>query len=107
MDALIELLRHRLPDGRTVLSHVAAASGRAGWLVRAVGAHFDRREVLKARGYFWHPGTKTWMREVADRDLDDERRWLADAVYAPGQWSRGVGPVVDRVDASSRYRPVH
>lgn len=41
VDASIALLRHVLPDGRTVLSKMLANAERPSWRVRAVGAHFD------------------------------------------------------------------
>lgn len=104
VDALIELLRHRLDDGSTVLSHVVAAAGRCGWLVRAEGAHFDRKDALRQRGYFWNGTAKVWIREVGDDALDGEREWLRRHVYAPEHRARASGPVVARVDAGSRYR---
>lgn len=104
VDALIELLRHRFSDGSTVLSHVVAGARRTGWLVRASGAHYDRKDVLRRRGYFWNGASGEWMREVADELLDDERGWLRLEVYSPGHQPRASGPTVDRIDASSRYR---
>ncbi|NJR79167.1 3'-5' exonuclease [Sphingomonas corticis] len=104
VDALIELLRHQFGDGSTVLSHVLAGADRCGWLVRADGAHFDRKDVLRQRGYFWNGSAKVWMREVGDEALGDEREWLDREVYAHGHRARASGPVVSRVDAGSRYR---
>lgn len=104
VDALIELLRHELPDGRTVLAHVMDDANREGWLVRAEGAAYGRREALKGRGYSWSGAQGVWFREVADEVLDDERLWLAREVYDPDHRPRRAGPTVDRVTASNRYR---
>jgi len=104
VDALIELLRHRLGDGATVLSHVIAGAERGGWLVRAHGAHYDRKDALRSRGYFWNGASGEWMREVVDELLDDEREWLRLQVYSPDHRPRAPGPVIDRIDAGSRYR---
>lgn len=104
VDALIELLRHELNDGTTVLSHVVGSAARGGWLVSAEGAHFDRRVELKARGYRWHADRKVWRREVADEELDAERDWLSREVYAPEHRPRGWCASYERVDACNRYR---
>jgi len=104
VDALIQLLRHELPDGATVLSHVVRASERSGWLVRTHGAHYDRRHVLKERGYSWDGSGRVWLREVADGELDGERLWLQRNVYDPTYRPKAGGPVIDRIDATNRYR---
>mgnify|MGYP000212156634 CR=1 FL=1 len=104
VDALIQLLRHQLSDGCTVLSHVIAGAERGGWLVRAHGAHYDRKDVLRRRGYFWNGASGEWMREVAVDRLDEEREWLRLEVYSPEYRPRASAPIIDRIDAGSRYR---
>lgn len=107
VDALIELLRHELPDGRTVLAALMRSAARDGWLVRAVGAHFDVRTALKKRSYRWSAAGRVWLREVEDGELEEERRWLSAAVYAPGLRSRGDAPRIDRVTSRNRHRRPH
>ncbi|WP_375382715.1 3'-5' exonuclease [uncultured Sphingomonas sp.] len=104
VDALLQLLRHDLPDGTTVLSHVAAAASRVGWLVRAEGAHYERREVLKARGYAWNAARKVWLREIADGEREAETAWLDREVYDFRHRPRNLTPRIDRIDATTRYR---
>jgi DNA polymerase-3 subunit epsilon len=41
--ALIYLLAHDLPDGRTVMSHLMVASERPSFTVNAVDAPFDSK----------------------------------------------------------------
>lgn len=107
VDALIELLRHELPDGDTVLATLLRSAARDGWLVRADGAHFDVRAALKDRGYRWSAAGGVWLREIADGELEGERRWLADAVYAPGLRARGDGPRIDHITSRNRHRRPH
>lgn len=104
VDALIELLRHELADGTTVLSHVVTHAETEGWLVSAEGAHFDRRVDLKRRGYRFDGSRKVWRREVAYEDMPCERGWLNDHVYSREHRPRAPGPTVERVDARNRYR---
>ena len=52
----------------------------------AVGAPIDLKDLLKARGYRWFPGDgnrpKAWYRTVASDELDAERAWLTEKIYA-------------------------
>lgn len=104
VDALLELLRHQLDDGATVLSHVVQHAEAEGWLVSAEGAHFDRRVELKGRGYRFDGLRKVWRREIPYEDMPCERGWLHDHVYAREHRPRAAGPTVERVDARNRYR---
>jgi DNA polymerase-3 subunit epsilon len=44
--------------------------------VWANGSPFDSKEMLKARGYKWAAGIKTWYRDCREDDADDEQDWL-------------------------------
>lgn len=103
VDALIALLAHAGPDRRTVLASALEGMNRAGWKVSAEGAGFEARHVLKARGYRWDGRLKEWWREVRDGDVDFERRWLEDHVYAPGMGARRPGPRVQVIHSGNRY----
>jgi DNA polymerase-3 subunit epsilon len=103
VDALITLLRHDLYNGITPLSVLMENARRPGWIVRAIGAHFDVKERLKARGYRWDPGACVWWREVGDEALEGERRWLEDFVYRPDLCPQSEGPEVEEVTWTTRY----
>ena len=103
VDATIALLRHVLPNGRTVLAEMLEVAERPAWIVSAVGAHFDVKERLKARGYRWQPEASVWRREVADAALADERAWLDQNVYRPEFRPRATEPSIAQVTWLSRY----
>lgn len=106
VDASIALLRHVLPDGRTVLSKMLANAERPSWRVRAVGAHFDVRHDLRARGYRWNVTTgraSVWQREVQDDALADERAWLAQSVYRRDRRPSAFEPTVTSITWQTRY----
>jgi DNA polymerase-3 subunit epsilon len=103
VDALITLLQHDLYNGITPLSVLMENARRPGWIVRAIGAHFDVKDHLKARGYRWDPVACVWWREVADEALESERRWLEDFVYRPDLCPQTEGPEVEEVTWTSRY----
>lgn len=104
VDALIELLRCRPGGGPTILSHLIDRAFSGGWLLRARGAAFECRGMLKARGYSWDPALKVWFREVVDAALGEERDWLRQNVYAPGLGARAEGPDIARIEPADRHR---
>jgi len=80
--ALLHLLDHASPgQGRTVLAEAVATGARAGWIVEAVRAPFEAKDLLKARGYRWDAARRHWWREVAHGDFDDELEWCVVHVY--------------------------
>jgi DNA polymerase-3 subunit epsilon len=102
VDALITLLMHE-DGGQTVLGALLERAQCPGTIVRAVGASFAVKDRLKGRGYRWDSGKTVWWREVAEDELEAERRWLEDFVYRPDLEPREVGPEVEAVDWTSRY----
>lgn len=72
------------PDGfAQLLDNVAQQTV----VVRAFGAPFEVKDLLKARGYRWHPGdagsNKCWWCEIPETSLAAEREFL-DATYYQG-----------------------
>ncbi len=51
-------------------------------LIKAIGAPFDAKDVLKARGYRWNNGengqAKYWWKEISNQDLPNEKIFLAE-----------------------------
>ena len=103
VEALIALLAHRLPSGTTVLKELYETASRPTLRFRAVGAHFDVKDDLKARGYSWDSAERVWQREVAIERADDERAWLAEHVYALQHRPRMSGPAVAEVTWNTRH----
>jgi DNA polymerase III subunit epsilon len=70
----------------------------------AVGAPYDKKDLLKQRGYRWNDGsegsTKAWWVSVPSDREQDELSWLAGEVYSRGT-SDGV--LISRVNALDRF----
>lgn len=66
VDSVVALLGHGLPSGRTVLAELTERSFADGWIVRASGAAFERKDELKARGCLWDGTGRVWWRKVSD-----------------------------------------
>ncbi len=97
--ALLKLLAH-VPEGRdaTVLSDAIRNASRPAYVVEAVRAPFDTKDLLKARGYRWDGSRRHWWREVTEGELDDEIEWSLRNVY--GGKAR---PRYRRTDWTQRY----
>ncbi|MDJ0278816.1 3'-5' exonuclease [Sphingomonas sp. 2R-10] len=74
--SLLHLLAHRLADGSTVIGEILAKAERPTVRIEATGAPFDKRSVLKSRGYRWDPTAKAWWIEIPADDLESEALWL-------------------------------
>lgn len=107
VDAVIALLQHPLATGGTALSEMLATARAPSWRFRAVGAAFELKEQLRARGYRWDPVNKTWWREVPDAKRSEEEWWLAGHVYSVHANPKALGPAIDRVTWHERYAPSH
>ncbi|QKS00132.1 DNA polymerase III subunit epsilon [Sphingomonas sp. CL5.1] len=82
--SLIHLLSHRLANGSTVMSALLDTASQETIRIEATGAPFDRRGILKARGYSWDARAKVWWTEVSAGDLEAERLWLGREVVPWG-----------------------
>lgn len=86
--ALLHLLAQPAPG--TDRSHLSLLLGTAfepGYKLWAEGAPFHAKELLRGRGYRWHPGDapgtlKAWAIEVgSDAEAKSELLWLKENVY--------------------------
>lgn len=103
VDAVIQLLRHKDAQGRTLFASLLNTSAQPSWIVRAVGAAFSVKDALRRRGYRWEADQKFWWREVQDKDRMDEEWWLSANVYAPEHYPKALGPEFISVSAISRF----
>ncbi len=103
VDALVTLLDEELDTGTTVLGELIAKARQPTWMLRTVGAHFDVKDRLKARGYRWDSAGGVWWREVDDDALSAEREWLSDFVYRPDLCPGCDGPEIQQVTWLTRY----
>ncbi len=58
VDAVIALLQHRFGEGRTALDELVERAERDSWIVRARGAAYEVKDLLRDRGYRWDPERK-------------------------------------------------
>lgn len=103
VDAVIGLLRHRFDDGRSALSMMLERASQPSWVVRALGASFDVKDDLKARGYQWDAEGRFWRREVYQGEREAEEWWLAANVYALSAKPRRMGPEWVERDWTTRH----
>lgn len=100
----IEILSQKLPkSGEQVLHHLLKNARRTDIRLWAEGAPFDRKDVLKKRGYRWSPGDngkrKAWYKDLSEGELEEEMRYLNASIYP-----RAVGVLpTDKFNAKIRY----
>lgn len=92
VDAAIGLLRHRFDGGRAALSLMLERASQPSWVVRALGANFNVKDLLKARGYRWGTQGSFWWREVYQAEREAEEWWLAANIYAVSASPKRLGP---------------
>ena len=85
---LLHLLVHRLPDGGTVLGALLDNAERPTVRLEAIGAPFDRRAQLKARGYRWDACNRVWWTEIAEDECAEEERWFRQDIAPHGPLPR-------------------
>lgn len=86
--SLIHLLAHPLPRGGTVLGELLANAEKPSVRFEATGAPFDRRAMLKARGYRWDARQKVWWCELAEDECAGEERWFREHIAPHGPTPR-------------------
>jgi DNA polymerase-3 subunit epsilon len=89
-----------VPIFKTLLEN----SGELISKICAVGAPYDKKEILKQRGYRWNDGSKNgckgWWVNVPENLEHDELAFLAQEIYPGGN----IGSVeVNRIDAYARF----
>lgn len=99
--ALLQVLASPQADGGgTGLARLIAAASRPSYKLRATGAPFEAKDLLKARGYRWDAQARVWGCNLgSDEALEAEREWLQAQVY--GQ--RRAQAEVEALDALTRY----
>lgn len=102
----VHLLTTTLPNaGVPAFKALLDSARRRDARVWALNSPFDSKDTLKARGYRWSSGDdgtpKAWYRDIDAANSEDERAWLAEAVYG-GVPAR---PAIVPFDAKLRYSP--
>jgi DNA polymerase-3 subunit epsilon len=104
-EGVLGILLENLPVSKTpVFRAVLDTYDEVTSKICAVGAPFDKKDLLKSRGYRWSDGTqgscKAWWISVPGDLENDELAWLASEVYP-----RGIpdGVEISRVTAIDRF----
>ena len=82
--SLLHLLAQRLPHSGTVIGELLSVAERPTIRFEATAAPFDRRSLLKGRGYRWDPRHRVWWCEIAEEDCAAEERWFRQQISASG-----------------------
>jgi DNA polymerase-3 subunit epsilon len=99
--ALLQVLARPLPkEPQTGLACLMAAANNIRYKLRAVGASFDSKDKLKARGYRWDAEGRVWTITLPSQEaLQVEGAWLKEAVYG----SRSVRVVIEALDSQVQF----
>ncbi len=96
-EAGVALLGETLPQAdTTVLAQLRDNAIAKTYRIPAKGAPFEKKDVLKERGYRWNAEKKVWWTEV--RELDEEMAWLSDEVYG-----KSMKLASETITAKNRY----
>ncbi len=84
--ATLEILARPLPSsGRSALAALLSRARQPSWRLWATDAPFERKDLLKARGYRWNGeesgSPRAWWVDVADAALEPEIGYLHSDVY--------------------------
>jgi len=104
-EGLLGLLLGYLPVSETsIFKALLEKSGEMTSKICAVGAPFDKKDILKQRGYRWNDGSnngcKGWWVNVPHHLEQDELAYLAKEIY-PGGNTGSVA--INRIDAYARF----
>ena len=82
----LKILNSELPKSRRkCFSVLLESANRDTKIIWATGAPFDKKDLLKGKGYRWHPGTssrpKSWYKEIEKGEYEKEVDFLADDIY--------------------------
>ena len=99
--ALLQVLARPLPkDAQTGLARLIDAAQNTRYKLRAVGAPFESKDKLKARGYRWDGEGRVWSTTLPSTEaLQAEGAWLKEQVYG----ARAARVVVEALDSRVQF----
>lgn len=104
-EGVLGLLLGNLPvSGTPIFKALLEKSDEVTSRICAVGAPFDKKDILKQRGYRWNdgsgPGCKGWWIDVPQFQELDEVRYLGAEIYHGGNTA---SVDIKRIDAYARF----
>lgn len=101
--ALLQVLTSPLANAQTGLARLLEGAGQTRFKLRATGAPFETKDLLKARGYRWDgDGRVWWCSLTSEALLDAECAWLREEVYGRRNARVQIEALNSRVQFSSR-----
>ena len=99
--ALLQVLARPLPkDPQTGLACLMVAAQNTRYKLRAVGAPFESKDQLKARGYRWDGEGRVWSTTLPSHEaLQAEGAWLKEQVYG----ARAARVVIEAMDSQVQF----
>jgi DNA polymerase-3 subunit epsilon len=98
--ALLEILQSTPNGGINYLKLLLASLGRVEERIWAINAPFDRKDLLKERGYRWNSeDPKAWWISCSRTEARAERRWLLKTIYE----AASANLRIDVIDSTARY----
>jgi len=106
--ALLQVLARPVgADARTGLALLLAAAAAPSFRLRATGAPFESKDLLKERGYRWDAEARVWACTLTTPALlEAELAWLKGAVYGGRSARLALEALESRVRYSGRLGPV-
>lgn len=78
----VTILSEALPKtGRLAMNQLLESASTPIFRFRAVGAPFDKKDLLRERGYRWNSIDRVWVRDVHGGSEGLESDWLARNIY--------------------------
>jgi DNA polymerase-3 subunit epsilon len=98
--ALLEILQSSPPGKPPYLKTLISSLGRVEERIWALNSPFDRKDLLKERGYRWNSEEpKAWWISCNRTEAKAERRWLLKNVYQ----AASANLRIDVIDSTARY----
>ena len=76
--------------GRTYLKEILLNSELKYFYLEAHFAPFEKKDLLKQRGYRWEPNSKLWKLKVSEKNLDVETQWISKEIYTQANRSKVI-----------------
>jgi DNA polymerase-3 subunit epsilon len=101
--ASIHLLSKKLPKSEKLVLDVLLKNARQkSYRIWAVGSGFDKKDLLRNRGYKWFPGgegrDKSWHKEISQENLESELEYLEKEIY-----EREIDLPIDTITAFNKF----
>lgn len=98
--ALIQILNVKLPHGdSTGFELLAASCEKSSYSFAALNARFEKKDILKSRGYSWDADNKVWHMTVFGKEAAEvEAKWVGENVYG-----RAYAGSIHKIGAIDRY----